>query len=450
MRLHGIALVASLLAACGPGEVVAPPHVIVLSLDTVRADRLGCYGAEPSPTPRLDELARRADLHRTCVATAPWTLPSHASMFTGLFPFEHGTHGFRVAEYVDNAHPLHPDHLTLAEALGEVGFETAAFVANTVYLATRFGLDQGFQTYEVRRQGAAAMTDRALAFLDGREAGGPCFLFVNYMDAHRPYGMRPHEELARLPEDAHPAKLLERLCEQVMVRGEAPGELGARVSALYDEGLAGLDREVGRLLDGLEERGLLDGALVIVTSDHGEAFGEHGVVEHGKDVYEPLLAVPLIVKRPGQSEGEVLVDLASLVDVPGLVAAALQGERGDRLRGHFPRVPGVHPVIAEVHYARPRELLLYGERFQRERTALREGRHKLIVGGGRTELYDVLADPSEARDLAGTEPERARALEALLEGIIEAGLYQGERLAPVAPTVPQQGEIRALGYGGGR
>jgi arylsulfatase A-like enzyme len=440
-------LLPPLLAACGAGEPVEPPHVILLSLDTVRADRLGCYGAVPGPTPRLDALAAGADRHRSCVAPAPWTLPSHASMFTGLFPFEHGTHGFRVEEYVDNAHPLHPDHLTVAEAMAAAGYETAAFVANTVYLATRFGLDQGFETYEVRRQDAAAMTDRALAFLDDRDPERPCFLFVNYMDAHRPYGMRSPEELARLPDAEHPAKLLEELCEQVMLRGEAPGALGERVASLYDEGLVELDREVGRLLDGLAERGLLDGALVVVTSDHGEAFGEHGVVEHGKDVYQPLVAVPLIVKRPRQSEGRVLDAVASLVDVPGLIASAV-GDDG--LEACFRRLPGTHPVTAEVHFARPRELLLYGERFQRERTALWSGEHKLIVGGGAAELYDLAADPDEGEDRAGSEPDRVRALEAELRALVETGLYQGERLPPAPPTAAQQGEIRSLGYGGGR
>ncbi len=438
-----------LLAACGDGGAAAPPHVIVLSLDTVRADRLGCYAGGRSRTPNLDALAEGADRYRSCVATAPWTLPSHASMFTGLFPFEHGTHGFRVADYVDNAHPLHPDHLTLAEGLRAAGYRTAAFVANTVYLANRFGLAQGFETDEVRRLGAGAMTDRALRYLDERDPGAPCFLFVNYMDAHRPYGMAPASELARLPEEEHPAMLLERLCERVMLGGEAPGALGERVSDLYDGGLEALDREVGRLLDGLRERGLLDGALVLVTSDHGEAFGDHGIVEHGKDVYESLISVPLIVKRPGQAEGATRAELASLVDVPGLIAGSIPGATGALLREDFPRLPGGgHPVTAEVHFARPRELLLYGERFQRERTALREGRFKLIVGAAGVELYDLDADPEEQDDLARREPARASALRSRLDSFLDAGRYRGERLAPSPASAAQSAETRVLGYGG--
>ncbi len=448
MRAPQVALLASLLAACGPGEAPPPPNVIVLSLDTVRADRLGCYGAEGVRTPGLDALAAAADRYRTCIATAPWTLPSHASMFTGLFPFEHGTHGFRVEEYVDNAHPLHPDHLTLAEGLAAAGYETAAFVANTVYLANRFGLAQGFDTYEVRRQDAAAMTDRALGFLDERGADRPCFLFVNYMDAHRPYGMASAEELARLADAEHPAKLLERLCEQVMVQGAAPGELADRVSALYDEGLGQLDEEVGRLLKGLEARGLLEDALVVVTSDHGEAFGDHGIVEHGKDVYESLVAVPLIVKWPGQTEAVEREEVASLVDLPGLIARSLPGEAGELLRRDFPRLPGSHPVTSEVHFARPRELQLYGARFQRERVSLREGSYKLIAGPEGDELYNVAVDPKELDDLTGREPDRALALRSRLDSFLDSNAYRGERLSPVPASAAQAAETRALGYGG--
>lgn len=442
-------LVLGFLAACGVDEP-PPPHVIVLSLDTVRADRLGCYGGEATTTPCLDALAAGADRYRSCVAPAPWTLPSHASMFTGLFPFEHGTHGFRVEEYVDNAHPLHPDHLTLAEGMSAAGYATAALVANTVYLANRFGLSQGFETYEVRRQGAAAMTNRALALVDGRDDDRPVFLFVNYMDAHRPYGMRPQAELARLPAEEHPAQLLERLCEQVMLEGAAPGPLGDRVSALYDEGLQGLDREVGRLLEGLEERGLLDGAMVVVTSDHGEAFGEHGVVEHGKDLYEPLVSVPLIVKRPGQVKGDELEGVASLVDIAGLIAKVVPGAAGRELRGDFGRVPGNHPVTTEVHFARPRELQLYGEQFQRERLALREGRYKLITGAGGLELYDLASDPGELEDLAGAESHQAEALKDRLGSFLDAGAYRGERLDPTPASGFEAAETRILGYGGDR
>ncbi|MEM9378679.1 MAG: sulfatase [Planctomycetota bacterium] len=447
-----ILLAAAWLAACTADEPAPLPHVVVISIDTLRADRLGCYGGAEDATPRLDALAERADLYRSCTATSSWTLPSHASMFTGLFPFEHGTHGFRVDEPADNVYPLHPDHATLAEELRVVGYHTVGLVANTVYLALRYGAAQGFAEYEPNRRPGPALTDRALEIVDERlaaEDGRPLFLFLNYMDTHRPYLFGPKEEVMRLPEDQHPAKLLERLCAQVMNEGVPPGELGERVSELYGRAVTVLDAEIGRLLDGLDERGVLDGALVVVTSDHGEAFGTHGVVEHAKDVYEPLVSVPLIVKRPGQNEGRALEEPASLVDVPGLVAEAIGGVARDELTARFPRLPGTHPITSEIHFARPREVLLYAGRFQRERFALREGRYKAIVEGDAVELYDLESDPAELDDLADRDTERAQAMAARLRALRATGAYAGERLMPEPPTPVQRKDIDELGYGGG-
>lgn len=461
-QLPAFVLLASIagLMGCGGKEDAPPaPHVILISLDTLRADRIGCYAqmggtaagaaiATGAKTPALDALAAGADRFTSCTATASWTLPSHASMFTGLYPFEHGTHGFRVETMVDNAYPLHPGHTTLAEELRRSGYATAGFVANTVYLAMRWGVDQGFDTYEVKRQPAAAVTDRALKYLDD-VAGSkvPQFLFVNYMDMHRPYGGMSTEESLRLPKEERPGEMLEALCVRVMNDNLPAGELGEKVVGMYDRALTGLDAEVGRLLDGLRERGMLEGAIVIVTSDHGEAFGTHGIVEHAKDVYEPLVAVPLIVKAPGQSEGRVISDrLASLVDVPGLVAAYVPGEVGDALREAFPRQPGTHGVLTEIHFARPRDVALYTDRFQVERTAWRDGRFKLIVGGKATELFDLDADPGELNNLAESEPQRVLAMQGALERTLAEGAYQGERLEPVAATAYQLREAKEIGY----
>ena len=447
------------VGSCGGAPEPAPlPHVILLSLDTLRADRIGCYAAQTAAhTPAIDGFANAADRYASCTATAPWTLPSHASMLTGLFPFEHGTHGFRVAEIVDNAYPLNPSQRTLTEELQIAGYDTAAFVANTVYLSPRWGLAQGFDTYEVKRQPAAAVTDRVLRYLDESmvstgadgDSRRPQFLFVNYMDMHRPYGSGTTEELLRLPPEERPDHMLEQLCVRVMNEDEEPGELAETVLGMYDSALSKLDTEVGRLLDGLKERGLYDNAIVILTSDHGEAFGTHRVVEHGKDVFEPLVAVPLIVKAPGQSEGRVVADrLASLVDIGGLVASELSGEVGDALRQSFPRRPGSHGVLSEIHFARPRDLQLYGERFQHERTSWRDGRFKLVVGGVADELFDLEADPGETINLMETEAVRAANMRRALERFLEASTYSGERLQPISASDFELREAAQLGYGG--
>lgn len=447
-----LALLSLPLAACGDEPALRQPHVIVLSLDTVRADRFSCYGAPEGSTPRMDAFARGADRYESCSATSSWTLPSHASMFTGLFPFEHGSHGFEVDGMIDNVHPLHPDHVTFAEELGGFGYDTAAFVANNVYLAKRYGMDQGFDTYEVHHERAAEVMGRALAHVDrhlAKDTDRPLLLFVNVMDAHRPYMAYSDEELAALPREQDPSGLLEDLCKQVMNRGEAPGELGDRVSELYSRAIHRLDAEVGGFLDALDKKGILEGAVVVITSDHGEAFGTHGIVEHAKDVYEPLVAVPLIVRLPGQPDGRVIRERASLVDVPGLIARGLTGNAGGVARNTFPRVPGTHPVTSEIHFARPRDIVLYKTQFQHERTALREGDMKLILGGPDVQLFDLAEDPGELLNLASARPGPVTAMTATLDEFIATYRYTGERLQPRALSDEANRAMNALGYGRG-
>lgn len=438
----------ALVAGCGrgPEQPERPPCVLLVVLDTVRADRLGCYGGPAGATPSLDAFAAGADRYRACMATAPWTLPSHASMFTGLFPVEHGTHGFRVDEYVDNVHPLHPDHVTLAEELRGAGYDTAAFVGNRVYMTPRHGVDQGFDTYEVLGGVSGEVFDRALEHLDARGDDRPWFLFVNVMDAHRVYKAYSDAEFRDLPREESPDLLLDRLAEQVMGRGEAPGALGEKVLGLYDRAITRQDAELGRFLAGLAERGALDATVVVITSDHGESFGSHGAVEHAKELYEPLVGVPLVVRAPGQREGRVVDRVGSGVDVPGLVARHVPGAAGEALAATFPRVPGNHPVLAEVHYARPRDLR-YGERFQRARTALREGDLKLVLGGDAPELYDLAADPAELVDLAGARPDDVLRMTRTVDAFAAEHRYRGERLAPRPLDGAQRRAMNSLGYG---
>lgn len=449
-RILSIGLLAATVAACGgDAERERLPDVVLVVLDTVRADRLGCYGGPEGATPHLDAFAARADRHARCAAASSWTLPSHASMFTGLFPLEHGTHGFEVDGFVDNVHPLHPDHTTLAEELRGLGYETSAFVANRVYLSPRYGIDQGFDTYEVMKARAPEVLSRALEHLGSRDPERPQLLFVNLMDAHRGYVSYSDEELADLPPERTPDRMLEALCELVMNDGEEPGALGEEVLGLYDRAITRQDAALGVFFDALEERGVMHRAAVIVTSDHGEAFGTHGIVEHAKDVYEPLVAVPLVVRAPGQSEGRVLEEIASHVDLGGLVARCLPGEAGAALGASFPRVPGSHPVLSEIHFARPRDIVKYRALFQHERTALREGDLKLIIGGDGPELYDLGEDAGELRDLAEERPDVLQAMTATVDSFVGAHAYAGERLAPRPLTDGHRRSMSELGYGPG-
>jgi len=168
-----------------------PPNVLLITLDTVRADHLSSYGYAKPISPQLDTFARRATRYAVCFATSPWTVPSHASLFTGLHPFEHGAHSFEPRDKRrGNVWPLHDNHETLAEVFREEGYDTAGIVANQVYLNSNLNLQQGFDQWEVKRERSAAVNRRVFEWLEERE-GRPFFLFVNYLDAHRPYNVEP-------------------------------------------------------------------------------------------------------------------------------------------------------------------------------------------------------------------------------------------------------------------
>lgn len=291
-------LTAALLAACGSAptpDVTAPdppagptpsPTLLLITLDTTRADALGSYGG-PGGTPVLDRLAETGVRFARAFTHAPSTQSAHASVFTGLDPHGHGV--------PFNGMPLSADHLTLAERLGAAGWDTVAVVGAAV-LGHDLGLDQGFQIYDDRLQSsgpedpADAVTARALAAVDARAGTGPLHLWVHYFDPHHPY--EPQGRLA-----GETAALLRRDLGTL--------DLGAddlaRLRALYQAEVSAMDGAIGALLAGLESRGLLDTALIVVAGDHGEGFGEDPdrPFLHGDDVDPYATQVPLLVSGRG-------------------------------------------------------------------------------------------------------------------------------------------------------
>ena len=448
-------LLAGLGAACKRAPQ-APPSVVLVVVDTLRADHVSSYGYRYPTTPAIDTLAARSDRYEVCEATAPWTVPSHASLFTGMFAFQHGANTMRLPDgRIVDALPLAAEHVTLAEVLQQGGYRTGGFVANSVYLAPSFGFDQGFATYEARRAPAAGVVERALEWLDGAPPQQPVFLFLNLMDAHRPYNIEPlpperSATLAPLPqldEGSPRDALLDRLCQEVLAQGlPASEELAAQVRAQYDHGIAHADSAIGALLEGLQTRGRFEDAVVIVTSDHGEYFGEHGLVEHSKDIYEEALRVPLVIKRPRQERGEVRSERVSLADVPGLVARELEAHVPDVRRFTAPGVE--RPRVAENRYSRAKDLAApYGRRFQRERIALFAERYKLILSSdGQHELFDLGADPREQRNLAAERPQLRELLARRLKALLETSGNPPSAAAEVTLSPEDMAELRRLGY----
>ena len=455
-RVDGLAPRLALLApawllGCGGGaREELPPNVLLIVLDTLRADHVSCYGA-PRPTPSLDALAAEGTRYEHVSSSAPWTVPSHASLFTGRDPHTHGAHSFWVDEFtgVDNVYGLVQGETTLAEVLAEEGYDTGGVVANAMYLKPAFGLSQGFAHWSVSRVRAPRLNQEALEWIDARPAGRPWFLFLNYMDAHRPYNVEalPGEE--EIPPRESSALLLDALYERVMIAGEEPGELAGRIREQYARAVRNLDLALGELFTGLRARGLWDDLVLVVTSDHGEYFGEHGLVEHSKDVYQEALEVPLIVKEPRQAAGRTVGERASSAHVPHLVLQAIGGGVAARNVARFPARPG-DPVLAENHYSRLKEITdpALADRFRRVRTAYFLDGWKLVRSSdGAHELYRLDEDPRELVDRAALEPELLAELLAELERRLARTPFDGGEREMVGGKAHLD-DLRGSGYAG--
>jgi arylsulfatase A-like enzyme len=441
------ALVEDVVTAVPPPA--GTPDVILVSLDTTRADHLSTYGyAARDTSPQLSAFAEDALLFTEVRSPAGWTLPGHASMLTGLYPSRHGAQlagTWQQGESIDGrrnvAYPLAADRTTLAEALRDRGYQTAGFVANFSYLYRDYGIAQGFGRYEdapglllrvhpptVRLarlavpsfavkpyRHATDINQAALAWLDHAPAGRPVFLFLNYMEAHQPWMAEPPYD-RWVWQQPQARAMLQRDLYTHEIRSWTPQELGF-VVASYDGQLAAMDAALGQLLAALKARGRYENALVVVTADHGEMLGEHGSVGHmGRMLYEPLVHVPLVVKYPGAARPRgrredtpvQLVDLVPTV-LEAAGAPALAGIDGQAL-------PHVTHAIRAEEGINPFLVANYGAVYDRAMRVVYDGSYKLITTSrGDRMLFDLARDPGEQDDLAAREPERTAELERLLE-----------------------------------
>ncbi len=446
-------------------------HLFLLVLDTVRADHLSVYGYRRETTPELARWIRRRENARVfpqAYANATWTVESHASLFTGRLPHEHGAHfaldgslryGFAVADGLP----------TLAEALSSTGHATLAAYANH-WLHSVQGFDRGFDRYlmtidseglpfvgEALRsrcvpglfaeavKGGARANEVNAALLSMIEPWSrrpaPLFVFANYGDAHGPYAAPPPFRGRFAPLD-----LRER--PEHLSLALAPRRL-EELEARYDEELAYLDHELGRFLAELERLGLLDRSWIFITSDHGEAFGEHGALEHGTTVHNEVVRVPLIVFPP---RGETLPSDSgpvSLVDV----AATLAALGGSDLGGPGRDLRQPRPIDAGVgieFYGDPVKAAFQGELALRPARVVLSGRYKLIASrapdgsGEELFLYDVERDEGENVNLARALPRVVEQLRGRLPDFGEPDL----RAWGVRPTAEALEQLRELGYGG--
>jgi arylsulfatase A-like enzyme len=440
-RIAGLALAVIAVLACGreparesapPPATAAPkpstpkarpdaPHLVLVVLDTVRRDHLSLHGYPRETSPNLEALAARGTRFDAALANAAWTHPSHASMLSGLHVPEHGARyagrGSDPAQAI-----LKPRHQRfLQHLLAEAGYATLASVGAPV-LSQGFGVTAGFEGFDGARPeaepSAFEVNERLLARVDRAERGRPLFLLVNYYDAHGPYVARPEHgpwlsagtgrrivdfvrQVDGLPRFARIAGGLEAVAED---------ERRAAIDN-YDSGIARADAGLGQLIEGLRTRGILDSALLVVTSDHGEYFGEHGLYDHGRTLHRELLEVPLVAAGPGVLAGAAVPEPVQLIDLfPTLLeAAGLPVPDWNRGRSLWPLLSGrdgwsSRPALAAA-FADP-AVSAAAPAYGRDYRSIRRGDLALIEGSdGTRALYDYAADPGAASDLSGARPE---------------------------------------------
>jgi arylsulfatase A-like enzyme len=411
------------------------PNVLLITLDTVRARSLSLYGYNRPTTPQLERISKNGVRFDRALVTAPWTLPSHASMFTGRLPHETSADWFK---------PLDATHPTLAEVLGRHGYATAGFVANLDYCNSATGLSRGFVHYEeypislgqialsstlgewildacirpltgyqdlLNRKLAAELNRDFLTWIS-RNDQRPFFAFLNYFDAHEPF-LPPSPFATTFGPNGRPKKNLIMAPEQN--RNWTEKEIQLERDA-YDGSIAYLDQELGLLFDELQRRGKLANTLVIITSDHGEEFSEHQIMGHGYDVYLPTLHVPLLIQLPSRvPAGAKVSDVVSLRDLPATIMDLLKLDDktsfpGNSLARYWDGSRNAKPgaddaLLSELDFA-PNLPASYPLSRGNMKSLVFGAYHYIRNGDGSEQLYNLEKDPNETSELSRSESER--------------------------------------------
>lgn len=432
------ALAAGLSAACAEPP---PPNVLVVVVDTLRRDHLGCYGYPRNTSPEIDRFAAGAVRYAHAAAAAPWTTPSIGALLTSRYPSELG-----ITEEPDL---LDDRFVLLSEVLSANGYETGAVVAH-YFVNAEWNFDQGFDLFDqsnvLGHEGISSpgVTDTALAFLR-RPRRRPFFLFVHYFDPH--YHYREHAGFT-FPAPGYDGPIRSGLpYEELLARlGALDAADRARLVDLYDSEIAFTDHHFGRLLDGLDELGLAEDTLVVLTADHGEEILERGWIGHGNSLYEEQIGVPLVVRYPGGAPG-VVERSVGLIDVYPTVLAALGIAIDHRISGRslldVESSASPRPVFAETDWGGVRAVVL--------------GRLKLVrqLPHGPERLFDLAADPGERDDLmprlaaeaGAVSPFEAGELRRRLSGWLAAmEAARGRDGAEVELSEEDRARLRALGY----
>ncbi len=453
-----------LVASVGLGSCdsrPAGPNILLITLDTTRRDHLGCYGYQRDTSPNLDRLAADSIVYTNAYAVSSWTLPTHASLFTGKLPSAHGaeydpegplklTDGIQDGPWQHyRARPIAENETTLAQILTAEGYATGG-VAGGPWMKTPFRLQKGFEFYDdenvtaLNGRAAEDVTRVALEFID-RHADEPFFLFLNYYDPHSPY-FDPAKKPGYRPE----------FVRQVCPLGVDPGQLeqGELQRLLYDAEIAYADHHLGRLLDHLRARGLYENTWIFVTADHGElqddpVLGDKGLWGHGNSLSQAEIHIPLFVKEPGRSGRKGPDDrMVQQTDVLPTILERLGLSLPPNIQGT--PLGQRHPIVAEA--------VTLPFMSDPERTDWRhQGDWRVVIIGkykygwssnGTPFLIDLEADPGEHTNLVTSDPARAQEMESLLLKYL-AQLPEPGAVGQVGPVDEEtMKSLRGLGYTG--
>ncbi len=421
----------------GPGETPSkPPNVLFISMDTTRADHMSCYGYARKTTPALDALAESSLFFKRAVSTSSWTLPAHASMFTGKFVTSHGARKYEegavtLDEALDSkgtfnryrANTIRQDETLLAEILKGAGYETGAVIAGP-WLKKVFGLHRGFDFHDdelefTDKRIGMEVTGRGLRWLES-VGEKPFFLFLNYFDPHTPY---------RLPNQFKP----------VFDGTPNPG-LHEHDQIIYDHEILFMDWCIGILFDNMKKLGLFDNTLIVAIGDHGELFGDHGRIGHGQFLYQGDIHVPLMVRYPqGEIAPAVRDEFVQPIDLMPLILDRLNLPLPSGAQGS-PLEMISHPILAEVY---PLEADSPAGHWQ----ALIDNGLKLLFNTkGSHELYDLIQDPREEHNLAASNPDKLHEMIAKLLTHLENLPRPEGSPAPIEIDDATLQELESMGY----
>jgi arylsulfatase A-like enzyme len=457
------------------------PNILLITMDTVRADHLSVYGYERDTTPYLRKFAGGATVYTNAVAASDMTLPSHASIFTGLYPSWHGA--YAAAPDFVYGRPLPSTAVTLAEMLRAKGYWTAAVVANHSFLQTPMGLAQGFAVWKHNmpmhlstsdrpfylREGArnllsmtmstaafdgyflraSDITRDAIAMLEPARNHGAFFLFLNYMDAHIPLVPPPpfRDRFPGRDPNFRPAKRHQDLTNATNAgRGHLTEAEKRHLISQYDGGIAYVDAEIGKLLMRLREMNLYENTLIIITSDHGEAFGDHDRMQHAVgSVYQEEVHIPILIKYPGQYDARRADALVNHVDLMPTTLKVAGCQVPAQLHGRILTASGnqsTEPVFSEAWALGDLQLT---PRLRGVRRAVFTRSSKLITSSGQNpEFYNLATDPGETRNRYRADDPVAASLLARLTAWTAAIPSQPGKPARLEKSTMER--IKSLGY----